>query len=110
MSDQEKKVLILKIIKRFSLVPVVLGLLTLAPAGTFDFWQVYVYIGILVIPMTFVLFYFLKNDPMFLERRTRAAEKEKEQKIIQIVFSFFYLLGFILPGFDSKHSASYILP
>lgn len=71
MSDQEKKVLISKILKRFSLVPVVLGLLTLAPAGTFDFWQVYVYIGILVIPMTFVLFYFLKNDPMFLERRTR---------------------------------------
>ena len=56
LSRQEMKALISKIIKRFSMVPVVLGLLTLAPAGTFDFWQVYVYIGILIIPMTFRMY------------------------------------------------------
>ncbi len=108
LSSKEMKALISKIIKRFSMVPVVLGLLILAPAGTFNFWQVYVYIGILVIPMTFVLFYFLKNDPMFLERRTRAEEKEKAQKIIQIVFSFVFLFGFIVPGLDKRYGWSEI--
>jgi hypothetical protein len=67
---------------RFSLLPVVFGLLILLPAGTLNFWQVYVYITILVIPMPVVLFYFLKNDPQFLERRTMAKEKERTQIII----------------------------
>ena len=102
LTQQEMKSLIKKILKRFSLVPIVLGLLILVPAGTFNFWQVYVYIGILVIPMIFVLFYFLKNDPLFLERRTRAKEKEKAQKIIQIVFSLIFLSGFVIPGLDKR--------
>ncbi len=108
LSPQEMKALISKIIKRFSLLPVVLGLLVLAPAGTFDFWQFYVYTGILIIPMTSVLFYFLKKYPMFLERRTRAEEKEKAQKIIQIVFSTVFLFGFIVPGLDKRFGWSEI--
>lgn len=108
LSPQEMKALISKIIKRFSLLPVVLGLLVLAPAGTFDFWQFYVYTGILIIPMTFVLFYFLKKDPQFMERRTRAEEKEKAQKIIQIVFSFIFLSGFVVPGLDKRFGWSEI--
>lgn len=108
LSSQEMKALISKIMFRFSLVPVALGLLILVPAGTFDFWQVYVYMGILVIPMTFVLFYFLKKDPLFLERRTRAKEKEKAQKIIQIAFSFVFLFGFIVPGLDKRFGWSEI--
>jgi len=106
LTRQEMKSLISKIVKRFSLLPVVLGLLTLVPAGTFNFWQVYVYIGILVIPMTFVLCYFLKNDPLFLERRTRSKEKEKEQKVILIFFSFIFFAGFIISGLDKRFSWS----
>lgn len=102
LTKQEMKSLIKKIIKRFSFVPIVVGLLILVPAGTFNYWQVYIYIGILVIPMMFVLFYFLKNDPMFLERRTRANEKEKAQKIIQIVFSLIFLSGFVVSGLDKR--------
>lgn len=81
---------------------IIIGILILVPAGTFNYWQVYLYFAIVIIPMIFVLSYFLKNDPGFLERRTRAKEKEKEQLIIQIVFSLFFLLGFIIPGFDKR--------
>jgi len=102
LSKKDMKSLIKKIIIRFSLIPLVLGLLILVPAGTINFWQVYVYIAVLVIPMTFVLFYFLQKDPMFLERRTRAKEKERTQIIIQIVFSVVLLTGFIIPGFDKR--------
>lgn len=91
-----------KIIIMFSMVPVILGLLILIPAGTFNYWQVYLYFTILLVPMIFVVFYFLKNDPGFLERRTKAKEKEKEQIIIQIVFSFIFLSGFIIPGLDKR--------
>jgi len=101
-AQSEMKSLIKKIIIRFSLVPIVLGLLILVPAGTFNYWQVYLYFIILIIPMIFVLVYFLKKDPRFLERRTRAKEKEKKQLIIQIAFSFIFLSGFIIPGFDKR--------
>jgi protein-S-isoprenylcysteine O-methyltransferase Ste14 len=102
LTQQEMKYLLKKIIVRFSFFPIVLGLFILLPAGTFYYWQFYVYIAVLVIPMMFVLLYFLKNDPQFLERRTRAKEKEKQQIIIQITFSFILLSGFIISGFDKR--------
>ncbi|MDX9726910.1 MAG: isoprenylcysteine carboxylmethyltransferase family protein, partial [Bacteroidales bacterium] len=42
------------------------------------------------------------------ERRTRAEEKEKAQKIIQIVFSTVFLFGFIVPGLDKRFGWSEI--
>jgi len=102
LTGEEMKTLIKKIIVRFSMMPVVLLVLILIPAGTLAYWQAYLYIAILVIPMTFVLFYFLKNDPRFLERRTRAEEKEKAQKIIQLVFSLIFLSGFVISGLDKR--------
>jgi len=82
MTQQEMRALKKKITIRFSLIPLFLGLIILLPAGTLKFWQCYTYFAILVIPMIFVIFYFLKKDPKFLERRTRAKEKEKQQKVL----------------------------
>ena len=108
LSKQDMKSLIKKIIIRFSLLPIILGLIILVPAGTFNYWQFYVYIAVLVIPMTYVLFYFLKNDPQFLERRAKTKEKEKTQRIIQITFSLFFLSAFIISGFDRRFGWSNI--
>jgi protein-S-isoprenylcysteine O-methyltransferase Ste14 len=102
MTRQEMRSLIRKILIRFSFLPFVLALLILLPAGTFNYWQVYVYCGILVVPMHFVLFYFLKNDPKFQERRTRAKEKEKQQIHIAILSALIFLAGFIIPGLDHR--------
>ena len=108
ITKDEMKNLIRKIIKRFSFLPIFIGLLTLLPAGTFNYWQVYVYITVLVIPMIFVLLYFLKNDPQFLERRTRVKEKEKAQMTIQGTFSLIFLSGFIISGLDRRFGWSNI--
>jgi protein-S-isoprenylcysteine O-methyltransferase Ste14 len=105
-TQQEMKSLILKIIIRFPLMLIFLGLMTLLPAGTFNYWQFYTYMAIIVIPMMFVLSYFLKNDPSFLERRTRIREKEKQQKIIQSVFSLLFFSVFIICGFDRRYGWS----
>lgn len=108
MTRQERKSLLKKIIIRFSFLPLVLGLLVLLPAGTFNYWQVYVYVGILVVPIIFVLFYFLRVDPRFLERRTKAKEKEKQQKLIAILSTLIFLAGFIIPGLDHRFSWSQV--
>ena len=108
ISPQELKKLIKKIVVRFSLFPVFIGLLTLLPAGTFNYWQVYLYIVILTIPMIFVISYFLKRDPLFLERRIKGKETEQAQKIFQLIFSLIFLSGFIVSGLDRRFGWSNI--
>ena len=102
MTDKEKSELIKKMIIRFSFVPLFIGVCCLIPAGTFNYWQVYVYFAVLVIPMMFVLNYFLKRDPRFLERRARTTEKVKEQKIIQCYTLPVFIFAFFVPGFDRR--------
>ena len=106
LTQQEMKSLIKKIIIRFSFLPVFLGLLILLPAGTFNYWQVYIYFAVLIVPMLFVLFYFLRRDPKFLERRMKAKEKEKQQILISIFSSFIFLAGLIITGLDQRFTWS----
>ncbi len=102
ISSPERSALIRKIIVRFSFVPLFIAVFTLLPAGTFNYWQVYLYSSVIVIPMIFVLFYFLKRDPKFLERRTRGREKVKEQKLIQMINLPVFMAAFIIPGLDRR--------
>jgi protein-S-isoprenylcysteine O-methyltransferase Ste14 len=71
------------------------------PAGTFAYWQAWIYFGILFVPAVVFSVYFLKKDPKLLERRMRMKEKEKEQKLI-VKLSYFCSLTFLLPGFDYR--------
>ncbi len=102
MTKKERSALIRKMIIRFSLVPLFIGVFTLLPAGTFNYWQVYLYFSVLVVPMIFVLLYFLKRDPMFLERRTRGLEKVREQKQLQRINLVVFMAAFIIPGLDRR--------
>lgn len=95
-----------KIAIRFSLIQLFLGLIILLPAGILIFWQAYTYFAILVIPMIFAILYFLKKNPRFLERRTRAKEKEKQQNLLSIFPTAIFLAGFIIPGFDYRFAWS----
>jgi len=108
MTLQELKTLKKKIVIRFSLITIFLGLIILLSAGTVNYWQVYLYLGVLVVPMIFVILYFLKKDPKFLERRTRAKEKEKQQILLSIFTTAIFLAGFIIPGLDHRFVWSYV--
>ena len=102
MTHQERAVLIRKLLVRLSFVPLFIIVFTLLPAGTLNYWEVYVYFGILIVPMLFVLMYFLGKDPRFLERRSRGAEKVKEQKLIQLINLPVFMAAFIIPGLDKR--------
>ena len=102
MTTAEKRALVRNMIIKFSFVPLFIGMFTLLPAGTMNYWQVYAYFGVILVPMLFVLWYFLKNDPRFLERRARVAEKEKEQKLIQWINLPIFISAFIIPGLDRR--------
>ena len=72
------------------------------PAGTWNYWQAWVYMGVLITPMFFAMIYLIKNNPELLERRMRLQEKRSEQRLIVKVSLVFFLLAFILPGFDKR--------
>jgi protein-S-isoprenylcysteine O-methyltransferase Ste14 len=58
------------------------------------------------IPMLFVVAYFIKNAPELLERRLRMREKEAAQKLIIKLSSLYFLIAFLLPGFDKRYGWS----
>ncbi len=77
----------------------VIGAMLFLPAGTLDYWQAWVYMLTVFVPMLGVLVYFLAKDPDFLERRFKTKEKEKAQKAVQKIGSLLFLIGFLLPAF-----------
>lgn len=91
-----------KVASRLALAPVVLGMILFLPAGTFRYWQAWVYMGVLIIPMLAVMLYFLKHDPELLDRRLRVREKERRQKAIIALSYPLFLAVFLLPGFDRR--------
>lgn len=87
---------------------VMFALLFFLPAGTWRYWQAWMYIGVLIIPMFFVLAYFMKNDPALLERRMKMREERKEQRKIIQASGIVFVLIYILPGFDIRYGWSNI--
>ncbi len=101
-SDLDQKSFRRMVISRFALLFIILGSMFFLPAWTFKYWQAWVYMLILVVPMIFIVRYLYKNDPELLKRRLRMKERQKTQRLIQIVMWPFFLLAFIIPGFDYR--------
>ena len=88
----------------------ILALIVILPAGRWDYWQGWMYLLTLYIPMFFIFSYLLKNDRALLERRMRMREKEAAQrKIIALSYPYF-LLAFIMPGLDVRFGWSNVPP
>ena len=91
-------------LRQIVFVPVFFALL-LAPAGSLDYWQGWLYGALFFVTTTGIGIYFLKHDPRALERRMKvgpAAEREPTQKIIITVILAGLVLLLIIPGFDHR--------
>jgi protein-S-isoprenylcysteine O-methyltransferase Ste14 len=78
------------------------------PAWSFSYWQAWLYLAVLFIPLIFVVAYLYKNHPDLLVRRMRYREPEKEQRLI-IKLSFIpFALAYIIPGFDFRFGWSFV--
>ena len=101
-SDLDQKSFKRMVISRFTLLFIILGSMFFLPAWTFNYWQAWVYMLILAVPMIFIVRYLYKYDPELLKRRLKMRERQKTQKLIQVMLGPFFLLAFILPGFDYR--------
>ena len=96
--------LFLETITKFILGVLLLSLLLFLPAGTFVYWNAWLFMGLLLIP-TFCLgiALFVKN-PELLQKRLNAKEKQSTQKNVIRITSLIMLLGFISAGLDFKYN------
>jgi len=95
---------------KLGLIAALLGLVFFLSAGTLRYWQAWVFLAVLLVPMTAVTSYLVKNDPQLLERRLQMREKERPQKLLVKLASIFFIACWILPGFDRRWGWSSVPP
>ncbi len=78
------------------------GALIFLPAGTFDYFQGWLLMGILFIPMFFAGIFMMAKNPDLLRKRLLAKEKQKEQDIVVKLSGLMFLLGFMVSGFGVR--------
>lgn len=83
-----------------------LGVLFFLPAGTFDYWEAWVYLGVLLIPMFATSSYLLRRDPELLARRMRQKEPQAAQQLIVTVFAVMFTAILLVPGLDYRYGWS----
>src|SRR6266849_310857 len=72
------------------------------PAGSFRYWQGWVFMALLFLPMPITSAYFLKRDPQLVERRLRTEEKITEQKTIIRWAQWVVFASLLIPGLDYR--------
>lgn len=105
--------LYVKTIVGFVALLVILGLALFISAGSFDFWQAWVYLAVFAICTILVTAYLMKYDQRLLEGRVNAgpaAETQKTQQVIQSVASLFFIALFVVPGLDFRFHWSNVPP
>jgi protein-S-isoprenylcysteine O-methyltransferase Ste14 len=94
-------------ISRYLMALLFLGALFFLTAGTFRYWEAWVYLGVIFIPMLFVMIYLIRYNPELLERRMRMRERRQEQSIIIKLAILVMALAFVLPGLDKRFGWSH---
>ena len=99
----DKKLFFQAIVKYF-LGVIIVGLLIFVPAGTLKFWNGWLFMGILFIPMFIAGIVMMIKNPELLRRRLNAKEKEMEQKEVLALSGIMFLLGFVIAGLNYRYS------
>lgn len=98
----DKKIFFQGMIK-FFLGLIIIGLLLFIPAGTLKYWNAWLFMGLLFIPMFIVGIILMVKNPELLKKRLNAKENENEQKQVIALSGIMFILGFIIAGLNFKY-------
>ena len=85
---------------KFFLGVAVMGALLFIPAGSFRYWQGWLLMGILFVPMFIAGYVLMAKNPELLRKRLNAKEEEKEQKAVVALSGLLFLAAFVLAGLN----------
>ena len=83
-----------------------IALLLFLPAGTWQYWQAWLLLALLFIPMIGMGIWLLLSSPDLLAKRLNNKEKEQTQKHIVAISGLMFFGGFILCGLDHRFAWS----
>lgn len=103
------KKLFLQAIAKFLAGAVLVGVLIFLPAGTLSYFNGWLFMGILFIPMFFAGIFLMFRNPELLKSRLNAKEKLDEQSLVIKLSGLMFLLGFTVAGLGVRFGW-YMLP
>ena len=87
---------------KFLLGIILIGLLIFIPANTIKYWNGWLFMGLLFIPMFIVGIVMMIKAPDLLKSRLDAKEKEGEQKTVVALSGIMFSTGFIVAGLNYR--------
>lgn len=94
--------LFIQAITKFLLGAVLVGALIFLPAGTFSYFNGWLLMGILFVPMFIAGIVMMFKNPRLLKSRLDAKEKDKEQNLVVKLSGLMFLAGFVVAGLDFR--------
>ena len=85
---------------------ILIGLLLFWPAGTWLYWQAWLLITLLFVPMTCMGIWLLISMPDLLAKRLNNKEKEQTQKHVVALSGLMFIGGFVVCGLDHRFAWS----
>lgn len=96
------KKLFVQAIAKFLLGVVLVGVLVFLPAGTLNFFNGWLLMGILFVPMFLAGIVMMVKNPKLLQSRLVAKEKQKDQDLVVKLSGLMFVGGFVLSGLDYR--------
>lgn len=90
--------LLVQAVAKFLLGVLLIGVLIFLPAGTLSFFNGWLLMGILFVPMFVAGIVMLIKNPALLQRRLNAKEKEREQSLVVKLSGLMFIAGFVVAG------------
>lgn len=103
-SPNLKSQLVFRFLTAFGTVVLMLFL----PAGSLVYWQAWLYLAIVFIPMALGSIYFYRTDQNLVARRLQTREKVSEQGAIVRLARLVFFAALLLPGFDYRFGWSHL--
>ena len=94
------KRLLTQSLTKFLLGVAVIGLLLFLSAGSLHYWQGWLLMGILFIPMFCAGLVMLSKNPELLRKRLNAREEENEQKTVVRFSGLLFIAAFVVAGLN----------
>ena len=81
----------------------IIGTLLFIPANSFDYWNGWLFMGLLFVPMFIAGIVLMIKNPELLRKRLNVREKENEQKFVLLFSGLMFLFGFIISGLNYRY-------
>ena len=96
--------LFFKSITKYIFGVILISILLFVPAGTFNYWNAWLFMGLLFIPMFIAGIILMIKNPNLLKSRLNVKEEEKEQKQVILYSGLMFMFGFIIAGLNYRYS------